>query len=59
MYKLIRELYDPNVELRGKIKGKIEDIIELLEEVGTIPQNLEKRIQEQTNLDIYQLKLKI
>ena len=36
----------------GKAEGKAEAIMELLEDIGVIPKELEKQIQEQKNLDI-------
>lgn len=36
----------------GRIEGKAEDIMELLEEIGTITEELEKRLREQKNLDV-------
>lgn len=36
----------------GKAEGKAEAIMELLEDIGAIPKELEKQIQEQKNLDI-------
>lgn len=38
-------------EEAGKIKGKIEDILELLEELGNIPKQLIQRISRESNSD--------
>lgn len=46
-------------ERRIREKGKTEDIIELLEEVGMIPEGLEKRILAQKNLEILRTWLKL
>lgn len=39
--------------------GKAEDILELLSDIGTIPEVLQKRIQEETDLDTLKKWLKI
>ena len=44
---------------KGKAEGKVEDIIELLEEVGIIPEELEKRIRAQKNLETLRMWLKL
>lgn len=48
-YNIIRAFEDERKE--GKVEGKIEDIIELLEEHGEIPDKLKERIMEQKDLD--------
>ena len=42
------------MELRaeGKAEGKVEDILDLLEEYGTVPDSLKEKIQAQKDLDI-------
>jgi hypothetical protein len=47
VYRMVKTLYDPAVEERGIIKGKIEDILELLEDLGSIPAELEEKIKKQ------------
>ena len=44
---------------KGKAEGKVEDIIELLEEVGIIPEELEKRIRAQKDLETLRMWLKL
>ena len=34
---------------KGKIEGKIEDILELLEDIGTVPDDLKQVIEAETN----------
>ena len=43
----------------GKAEGKAEDILELLEEIGTIPDELRKQIYQQNNLEILRKWLKL
>lgn len=50
------KIYDRN---EGKQEGKAEDILELLEDLGTVPQELKKIILEQSNLDILRRWLKL
>jgi hypothetical protein len=59
VYRLIKSLYDPAVEMKGEIKGIIKAINVLLNEFGNIPKNLEIKINEQTDLDILSNWLKI
>lgn len=35
----------------GRIKGKVENVLELLEDVGQLSESLKKRISEETNLE--------
>lgn len=53
--------YEAEKRIREKerAEGKTEDIIELLEEVGMIPEGLEKRILAQKNLEILRTWLKL
>lgn len=46
------------IRQEGLIEGKIEDILELLEELGNIPKQLIQRISEETNSDILNKWLK-
>ena len=39
-------------ETAGKIRGKAEDILELLEDLGEIPQELQETVLEQQDLEI-------
>lgn len=43
----------------GKAEGKAEDIIELLTEIGTISEELEKRLREQKDLETLRNWLKL
>jgi len=51
VYNMVKTLYDPAVEMKGKlegkIEGKIEDILELLEDLGTVPELLIDEIKKQ------------
>mgnify|MGYP006993794476 CR=1 FL=1 len=53
--------YEAEKRIREKerAEGKTEDIIELLEEVGMIPEGLEKRILAQKNLELLRTWLKL
>ncbi|MDE6214529.1 MAG: PD-(D/E)XK nuclease family transposase [Lachnospiraceae bacterium] len=46
------------IRQEGLIEGKIEDILELLEELGNIPKQLIQRINQETNSDILNKWLK-
>ncbi len=46
------------IRQEGLIEGKIEDILELLEELGNIPKQLIQRIHQETNSDILNKWLK-
>ena len=46
------------IRQEGFIEGKIEDILELLEELGNIPKQLIQRISQETNSDILNKWLK-
>lgn len=37
--------------MEGIIQGKVENVVELLEEVGQLSESLKKRISEETNLE--------
>lgn len=50
------KIYDRN---EGKQEGKAEAVLELLEDLGTVPQELKKIILEQSNLDILRRWLKL
>ena len=45
--------------IEGKLEGRIEDILELLKEKGTVPEELEKRITSEANVDILKKWLKL
>lgn len=45
--------------IEGKLEGKIEDILDLLKEKGTVPEELEKRITSETDVDILKKWLKL
>ena len=49
-YNIIRAFEEERAE--GKAEGKAEGILELLEDIGTVPETLRKEIQEQKNLEI-------
>ena len=53
--------YEAEKRIREKerAEGRAEDIIELLEEVGMIPEELEKRILAQKNLELLRTWLKL
>ena len=40
------------IRQEGKVQGKIEDILELLEELGNIPNQLIQRIRKETNSEV-------
>ncbi|MDQ2085352.1 hypothetical protein RBH29_02725 [Herbivorax sp. ANBcel31] len=54
VYDMVRTLYDPAIEMKGKIEGKIEgkveDILELLEDLGSVPESLAAKIKDQKDL---------
>ena len=45
--------------IEGKLEGRIEDILELLKEKGTVPEELEKRITSETDVEILKKWLKL
>lgn len=45
--------------VEGKAEGKAEDIMDLLEDIGSVPEELEKRLQEQKDVDILRKWLKL
>ena len=47
--KIFYERLDAKDE--GKIEGKIEFILELLEELGTVPEELTKKIEAESDLE--------
>ena len=49
---MVTTLYNPIIKKEGKIEGKIEDILELLDDLGFVSQDLRKRIEGETNLEI-------
>lgn len=52
VFNLLLNEFDVKIYERGlKAEGKAEDIIELLEEVGEVPDSLRNRIMRQTNLE--------
>lgn len=60
-YNIIKAFEDERAEGRaeGKAEGRAEDIIELLKALGEVPDELQKRILEQTDLDILMKWLRI
>ena len=46
-------------EAAGKIRGKAEDILELLEDLGEIPQELRETVLEQQDQEILKAWLKL
>ena len=56
-YNIIRAFEDEKAE--GKAEGKAEDVIVLLDDVGTVSEALKKRILEQKDLEILKSWLKI
>ena len=56
--KSIREEGYDEGEIAGRIIGRAEDILELLEDYGQIPQKLRDRICAEKNLDVLKQWLK-
>lgn len=58
--KAIRDRYgeDEYIRDQGKAEGKAEDILELLGELGEIPNALRERIQKETDLQVLSRWLK-
>lgn len=54
-----RKAEDDYVREEGKIEGKAEDIIELLEEIGTVSEELKRKISGQQDLDMLRTWLKL
>lgn len=46
-------------KLEGKIEAKREDIIELLEELGDVPENLQNEIEKTEDLDTLRILFKL
>lgn len=44
---------------KGKAEGKAEDIMDLLGDIGPVPEELEKRLREQKDLEVLQKWLKL
>jgi hypothetical protein len=65
--EMIKTFYDPKVEERGIQKGeqrgrlntKREDILELLEEVGTISEDIKKLVEKEEDIEVLRKWLKI
>lgn len=57
MYDMLKEVYEDG-ESKGKIKGKAEAILELLGDLGDIPDDLADSILELEDLHIIGLLLK-
>lgn len=55
--EIIGEMAD-EIRKEGKIEGKICSVVELLEELGKVPQQLVQRIQEETDLSVLSRWLK-
>ena len=53
------EEWKVDCKAEGKIEAKAEDIIELLEDYGEIPQKLRDRIHEEKKLDVLKQWLKL
>ncbi len=62
MCKALEDLYNDGVSTgiaKGKAEGKIEDILDLLADYGEVSDELKKKINEQTDLDILKKWLKL
>lgn len=62
MCKALEDLYNDGVSTgvsKGKAEGKIEDILDLLADYGDVSDDLKKKINEQTDLDILKKWLKL
>ncbi len=57
--KVLREESWQEGKAEGKSEGKAEAVLELLEELGTVPDNLRQTVMEQTDLDILKKWLKL
>lgn len=49
----------PGIRDKGKAEGKAEDIMDLLGDIGPVPEELEKRLREQKDLEVLQKWLKL
>ena len=60
---MIKTFYDPEVEKRGiqigKLNTKREDILELLEDVGSISDSTKKLVEKEEDLEVLKKWLKI
>ena len=56
---MIKTLYDPKAELRGTLNSKREDILELLEDIGSISEDVKKLIEKEEDLLVLKKWLKI
>ncbi|HEY5561584.1 MAG TPA: hypothetical protein VIK72_07465 [Clostridiaceae bacterium] len=56
---MIKTLYDPKVELRGTLNAKREDIFNLLEDLGSIPDDAKKLVEKEEDLLVLKKWLKI
>lgn len=56
-YDMLKEVYEEG-ESKGKIKGKAEAILELLEDLGDIPEELTNSIMELEDMHMIELLLK-
>ena len=45
-------------KVEGKVEGKAEDIIDLLSDLGIVPEKLRKKILEEKDLDVLRFYLK-
>ena len=59
VYRMVKTLYDPADEERGIMKGKMEGILELLEESGRVSESLSKKLKEQRDPAILSKWLKL
>ena len=56
---MLLELMLKDERKAGKIEGKIEALLELLEELSVVPENLRKTIMEETDLSTLKKWLKL
>lgn len=57
LYDMLKEVYEDG-ESKGKIKGKAEAILELLDDGGDIPEELVSNILELEDMHVIELLLK-
>lgn len=57
LYDMLNEIYEDG-ESKGKIKGKAEAILDLLDDLGDIPEELANSIMELEDLHMIELLLK-
>lgn len=56
-YNIIKAFEDERTE--GKIEGKIEDVFEILEEMGEVPDNVRRKVEEERDYEVLRFLLKM